>query len=289
MKSITFLFLVLVAWPASSQTKITHYVVETQEKRRELRWTLTEWLKIKERMRMMDLWLALVSDPKKDKFAPELSLSYKQGSRVHSIKSLNDDSSMEFQEQSAAQADLNFWFTNLISSSTGVRTPNIDLGLSFTKRSYTGDSQNSFSQGATVWSIQDSDLQYGLVNFRLFGKNIQDTYLVFKYGQYSLNKGFSVQGQQAQETDGLVGGSEAKFYFLSWLGVDGEYLKYGNSKGPNGGSEGDGLSERVGVFIEIYNLNLGYSRLIEKWTWRSLDESLETRDESHLWHLGLLF
>src|SRR5262245_64424210 len=73
--------LVAVAAASSSTTvladsTVTTYVVKVQEERETTRWTLTEWLKIKERMRMMDLWLAMFSDPKKDKFQPELMLSY---------------------------------------------------------------------------------------------------------------------------------------------------------------------------------------------------------------------
>ena len=51
---------------SGDHTVVTTYVTKVQEKRRSTRWTLTEWLRIKERMRMMDVWLAMFSSPKKE-------------------------------------------------------------------------------------------------------------------------------------------------------------------------------------------------------------------------------
>src|SRR5258707_569097 len=65
---------VLFVNTAMADTVVTTYVTKTQDERQSTRFNLTEWLRIKERMKMMDVWLSMFSDPKKDKFAPELNL-----------------------------------------------------------------------------------------------------------------------------------------------------------------------------------------------------------------------
>ncbi len=37
-----------------AETYVTTYVTKVQEQRKSTRWTLTEWLRIKERMKLMD-------------------------------------------------------------------------------------------------------------------------------------------------------------------------------------------------------------------------------------------
>ena len=65
------------AFAGDSITTVTTYVVRTQEEREQTRWTLTEWLRIKERTKLMDVWLTMFSDPNKDKFRPALQCSAK--------------------------------------------------------------------------------------------------------------------------------------------------------------------------------------------------------------------
>jgi hypothetical protein len=74
--SIAVISAMLVSQSIKAETVVTTYVTKVQEERQTTRWTLTEWLRIKERMQMMDLWLAMFSDPKKDRFRPELVVSY---------------------------------------------------------------------------------------------------------------------------------------------------------------------------------------------------------------------
>ena len=75
-RRLPLLVLLAVLAPiARGDTQVTTYVIKTQEERQQTRWSMTEWLRIKERMKMMDVWLAMFSDPKKDKFQPELMLS----------------------------------------------------------------------------------------------------------------------------------------------------------------------------------------------------------------------
>ena len=57
--------LALVPTAGLADTQVTTYVIKTQDERDQTRWTLTEWLRIKERMKMMDVWLAMFSDPRR--------------------------------------------------------------------------------------------------------------------------------------------------------------------------------------------------------------------------------
>ena len=51
----------LVASPGSQADEIYTFVVKKQEEKAKNRWTLAEWLETRDRMRLMDLWLALHS------------------------------------------------------------------------------------------------------------------------------------------------------------------------------------------------------------------------------------
>src|SRR5690606_22469415 len=106
---------------------VTHYVTKVQEERRSTRWTLTEWLRIKERMRMMDVWLAMFSQPKKDSFHPELNLEYGKTQGVLALREGDGDAGESDTAGSEMRGTL--WLTNLITASTGLRTLNVDLGI----------------------------------------------------------------------------------------------------------------------------------------------------------------
>ncbi|SME96625.1 hypothetical protein [Pseudobacteriovorax antillogorgiicola] len=270
---------------AYGKTVVTTYVVETQEKRHSTRWTLTEWLRIKERIRLMDLWLALVSDPKKEKFAPELSLGYKSLSGEMKLSSDINSTPTLFESQSAQSGRIQFWFTNLISSTTGLKTPNVDLGFDYGahRGSDPAVGEDQYDTGAQVLTLSKRSYSYTTVNFRIFGKNIQDTSLVLKYGQYQTSKGFDDSlGELDENVSGLVAGAESYFYMLKWLGLEGNYLKFGNDKGPAGSEEVSGELFDYGIFIEVYNLRVGYGEYEEEWEWQtpSYDLKYERRGQA---------
>ena len=75
----------LPAYAKSSSTVVIN-IEDTQDERKELRWTLTEWMRIKERMKMMDVWLAMNSDPKKDKFRPEIQFAYQMAQGDYDLR-----------------------------------------------------------------------------------------------------------------------------------------------------------------------------------------------------------
>jgi len=75
-KSYLLSILLMSNWAPSLQAqgkRVVTYIEDVQEERKSTRWTLTEWLRIKERMKMMDVWLWMFPYPKKGKFPPELS------------------------------------------------------------------------------------------------------------------------------------------------------------------------------------------------------------------------
>ena len=284
--------LILPSQQALSKTVVTTYVTETQEKRRSTRWTLTEWLRIKERMRMMDLWLALVSDPKKDKFAPELSLLYNSYTGDLNLNHEGSAQETSFLEQKGSFARVQFWFTNLVSSTTGLKTPNIDLGFDYGLRKGEGAPGGgaSYLSGATTLELTARNYDYTTVNMRIFGRNIQDTSLVLKWGQYKTDKGFIDQSSELDDSvSGLVSGVESYFYLMSWLGLEGNYLKFGNANGPAGSDEVGGELLEYGAFLEIYNLRLGYGEYQEEWLWGTQNYDLEYKESGQMLSVKLQF
>ena len=268
----------VVAVKGHAQTRrITTYIEDVQEERRSTRWTLTEWLRIKERMKLMDLWLAMFSGPKQPKFAPELMLDYQLLSSDLSlgISDLNNQAEFELKEQTMDTPRLQFWFTNLVSATTGLPTLNIDLGFELSRRSYPEAGEDE--QGVPVNPIaldnglnlrlNAGELDYGTVNFRIFGRNIQDSSLILKAGSYEYKTGI-LAGDQIINKEGMVAGGESYLYLLNWLGVDGELLRFGNGKGAAGSPELEGQISRYGLFIEIFLLRIGYSLVEESWSFQ---------------------
>lgn len=64
MQKIVILFLVSVAMlagPAGRADEVYTFVVKKQEEKAKSRWTLSEWLETRDKIRLMDLWLAMHS------------------------------------------------------------------------------------------------------------------------------------------------------------------------------------------------------------------------------------
>ncbi len=276
------LFLGFIPNLSLAKTVVTSYVFDTQKERKSTRWTLTEWLRIKERMRMMDLWLAMFSNPKKEKFAPELSLAYQQLTLEDTFSSI-DEAGNEVSESNltAIQYRGQFWFTNLISSTTGLKTPNIDLGIEYTLRQAPKNPLNTnltaLGQGYT---LTGKSYNYTCLNFRIFGRNIQDSSVVLKYGQYSSDRGFNRISDELKNNAGIMAAAEMSFYFFSWLGLEGTYIKFGNSKGAAGSDDQSGSQLESSLFLEIYNLRLNYGQVDEEWRWDDEGINLENKTKS---------
>lgn len=266
----------------AGETQVTTYVIKTQEERQSTRWTLTEWLKIKERMKMMDLWLAMFSDPQKDKFQPELMLSYGMMQGQYNYTAANGQAENGSLNGAAGKAQL--WLTNLISSTVGIRTLNIDLGVegykrtsnSFASKGLTAatlaatdgaNSANAESAATDMASSRGLENEYYTGNLRIFGRNIQDSSLVLKYGRYSTKNTIldSVAESTTQTQKGVVAGTELQLYLFRFLGAEGNYLKYGDSSGAKGSETLSGSYYDYMGFVEISLVRLMAGVYQEDW------------------------
>lgn len=291
--------LILNTIPALAETVVTTYVVKTQEERASTRWTLTEWLRIKERMKMMDVWLAMFSDPKKDRFRPELNLSY--GLLQGSMSLVSNTGASEKGTLKSQSLKGQLWLTNILTGTVGIRSLNIDLGFEagskgsltpFTQDE-TEDSQLSAAPTFSDDFSRQHNTQYGSANLRIFGKNIQDTSLVLKYGKYSLRDttlghlenslaAFSKDDVQVQQ-DGVMAGAELQLYLLTFLGAEGSYHAYGTETSLQNKDKTYGQYYEYLGFIEVSFIRFMVGHYQENWTMvRPVDQTKFDTTESGL-------
>jgi len=282
---VTLLALIMaseIAFAGETTTTVTTYVVRTQEEREQTRWTLTEWLRIKERMKLMDVWLTMFSDPNKDKFRPELNASFLATRSTIQRKidgAITDDGTGE---GSTVRGQV--WMTNLVSSKVGIRTLNIDLGFEAGGRDSGLLSPKDASNTSTVTASIPANLPSAKTNWytldvRLFGKNVQDSSLVLKYGLMQTKNSLQLSNSAraptlSKESDsaiasGSTAGAELHIYITKWLGFEGTAHKYHATAVAYGNHTLDGTyGEQLG-FIEIGILRLQGGIYEERWnaTW----------------------
>lgn len=259
---------------AYGQSVVTTYVIKTQEEREKTRWTLTEWLRIKERMRLMDVWLAMFSSPQKSEFKPEFQVSYSlfggQGDTYSSsgngVETLVRGRRIEGQ----------LWLTNLFSGVFGMRTLNIDLGLFAGDRRRLIETNNDHSSDQTAiteaisqssWRVGSlSDQYYSMAtlyggSLRLFGKHIQDTSLVGKYGVADITSRTHLlaapAGDASVNMNGRMWGAELRIYLFKYLGLQGTYEQI------DAKTDGLALTDhfylgQVFVDVSLFRLGFGY-------------------------------
>lgn len=271
-----------------SETYITTYVTKVQEERKSTRWTLTEWLRIKERMRMMDLWLALFGNKEEAKtFAPEFKFKYGLASYVPELDSSNLSSE---QSINSNFGEIQIWLTNLVSSQLGIRTLNIDLGIELSSHASSLSDPASSGLGLATSNLlrganDNESIHSYSANLRLFGKNIQDSSLIFKYGNYSWKKPLSVQ--ETVEANQLIYddpidyrgkfvAGELQLYLFDWLGAETNYTSYKRSAS-NDTIFKSGQLWNYGAFIEISILRLfgGYHQIGQDYQ-MSVDSNVQT-------------
>ena len=256
---IGFFILFNASIALGAQTVIIKVIEERQEKRESTRWTLTEWLRIKERMKMMDVWLAMFS-PKQPEFTPELNLNY--GRVISNYSSEN----YEARQSAETKYGASMWLTNIVSASTGIRTLNIDLG--FSTKTTVGEKPFNFmpKEGKNVSSL---DLEFKPatsevgVDFRVLGSHSQDTSLVYTYAR-QISK--AQPGYDDSFELGLVdyvGASHSlllKVYLFSWLGLEASLLKL-DAKSSNLLQEVELKQEVIhyGAFLEVSLIRFEYS------------------------------
>ena len=301
---VTLLALIMAsdnAFAGDSITTVTTYVVRTQEEREQTRWTLTEWLRIKERTKLMDVWLTMFSDTNKDKFRPELNASFLATRSTMQRKI--DGAITENGTSQGNTMKAQVWMTNLVSSKVGIRTLNIDLGFEAGGRDSGLLSPKNAATSSTVAASIPADLPSAKSNWytmdvRLFGKNVQDSSLVLKYGLMQTKNSFQLSNSTlaptlSKESDsvtasGSTAGAELQLYITKWLGVEGTAHKYHATAVAYGNHSLEGTyGEELG-FIEIGILRLQGGIYEERWsaTWSA--EKTSTLERGYVAGIKLL-
>ncbi len=226
-------------------TTVTTYVTTVQEERESTRWTLTKWLEIKERMKLMDVWLAMFSDPQKDRFAPELMLSF--GRMRGDFSYLADSNSEKLTKTDSQAGQAQLWLTNIVSSTIGIRSLNIDFG----GEGFAKETNTALSSDVEL-NEKTSNLQHYTGNLRIFGKHVQDSSLVLKYGGYKFKSPVLNIEQKGEAV-----GAELQLYLIKWLGAEGHFMQYGKKSGTYYDYQ---------AYIEISILRFSVGPYSEDWT-----------------------
>lgn len=258
-------FMLIIFTVNSFAAPVVVYVRDVQEERRSTRWTLTEWLRIKERMRMMDVWLAMFSSPKKDKFRPELNLVYGKTRGVYTIYNSNGGIAGD---NSGTQLKGQIWLTNIVTATTRLRTVNIDFGIEGYQYSTMDIEDKVMINNSFTSSGRTPRSSYWSADLRLFGKHIQDSSLIIKYGKYE-TKDHLLVANPSLSPHGVMAGAELSLYLFRWLGMEGNYISYGDTSSPQS-SKVDGDYYDYMAFIEISLLRIMFGVYREEW---ELEES----------------
>ena len=280
MQFIFILALLFSNLALAKETRIIIDVEDTQKERKELRWTLTEWLRIKERMKMMDVWLAMNSNPAKDKFTPELQFAYWQSMGDYQIDIGFDSATDKFMtaKDSAANGRIQLYLTNIVTASTGWKVPNIDFGIEglyishkFSEREFTQ------TQQAVTEDVDNPYTASGYANFRILGTSIQDTSLAMKLGYYNGKRPFDTPQPVSLDTEGLTYGAEFIFYLFNFVGFEANFNRWGTSDSFDGNQEQRGTRYDYGAFIELWLLRISGGYFKEWWTFTELSDDTGQR------------
>ncbi len=294
----------LLLWPhaasaAETVTQVTTYVIKTQEDRQSTRFTLTEWLRIKERMKLMDVWLAMFSDPNKDKFSPELLLSGFSTQGKLNYSSSNGESESGSVSGRSYMGQL--WLTNIVSSTLGVHSLNIDFGVEGFGRQTTSFNSTSFtSTGAVAGASSSIGRQLSLTSYsadlRLFGRNIQDSSLVFKAGRYQTTNTIIDPVNLAATNSTLSGrmlGANLQLYLIKALGAEGGYMGLGPSGSSQGAADASGITRGAYYhyegFVEVSILRLLVGSYVETWDLTRQGQSVRSAEKGYVAGIKLQF
>ncbi|MDQ3235072.1 MAG: hypothetical protein M3Q07_24955, partial [Pseudobdellovibrionaceae bacterium] len=232
------------------------------------------------------------SDPRKDKFAPELNLQYGQ-SHGSSVLQYGDATDFNDSTWASSESDhskehgrLQFWFTNLVSSTTGLRTLDVDLGIeaSFVNR-FMAEQQTLTPTTMPSITTATDKIQLGGVNLRLFGANEQDSFLVGKIGKFNRSSGF-VDSPFAS-ISGTYYGGEMALYFLRILGAEGQYLAFKPQVSEDEKAKASNVE--YGAFLEIYNVRFIYGVYDHIWSQENQGLRLDSRERGRMLTFRLYF
>lgn len=264
---IAMLALTLFSQLAKAQTTTRSYIIKTQEHRESTRWTLTEWLRIKERVKLMDVWLAIFSNPQKDRhFRPEFNLSY--GVHRGHVETSGEHKGDKFKGR-FLRAQL--WLTNIVTATLGLRMLNVDIGA----EGYLRMSDNAYSLFSGTSSINDFDIssinqitaQHNSFNVRLFGDSIQDSSLVAKIGSYSVANTMHIESisSAASTEKGRFIGAELQVYLNKVIGMEGNYHEYQEQNNEQYRTSLGGHYFDYGFFVEASLFRFYLNSYEEKW------------------------
>lgn len=215
---------------AADKTVIHHYYHGTQKERKSTRFTILEWLKIKKRIKEMDVWLAMYSSPEKAKFRPELKLAYTLNRCAQTLDAAGAKTAVAHQQMNRRLKGQLF-LTNLITSTLRAKLLNIDIGFEMTSDAshpVAGTAKvfprTSLEPGFSIEKLYSYDATRQAVNVRLLGSHIQDSSLMVKYGTIHEK----VSGPASAEVSARKGSYyelESMIYLTSWFAIHGSWQK----------------------------------------------------------------
>ena len=183
------------------------------------------------------------------------------------------------------QSKLQLWLTNLVSSTTGIRTLNIDFGL----EGLADSTDKLAASPSTATLVPGKRLTtQATANFRLFGKNIQDSYFVLKYGSYNTKDQASPAIMPTKPASGIVAGGELAVYLFKWLGAKGNLLAYGSNSSLTAAHAG-GRYFDYQAFVEISLLRLMVGHYQESFTFQTNGADITTTDKGEMAGAEILF
>lgn len=212
---------------AEGDTFIVNIFANRPEQRKQSRWTLSDWMKTKERISMMDMWLAHHGGKT---MLPELALS---GFYTFSKQKLIDANG-----NTSTIDNVNYYFANMDFYFLPLKLA--DFGIYLNAKAI-----------ANAWSgINDSVYNAGTL-FRIFGTNIQNSSIVIKFGYNYSEIKIDQFGMSKNFFAGFNVGADMQLYIIDFLGLRTgiNYLPKNNSKNDNRISLSN-ISYNVKLFLE---------------------------------------
>lgn len=216
----------LLPGEARAQIEGTYQVViKKQEEKKRSRWSLADWLALKQKNQLMDLWLAKNSHSSPYEFFLDVrSTSY---SRLASVDGQPTGGAID-----SESSHKNYGAT--LAAYAGI------AGL---RAHYAGDSENR-----SVWA--------GSFNLRLFGRALQDTHINLAYGL----RGMTLNTGQAGETfQNQFGSVSLNLYLTKYFGLEGSYQRILPAQSDLDRSV-EGEEASAGAFIDF-----GFVRVFGEW------------------------
>jgi hypothetical protein len=233
-------------------------------------------------MKLMDVWLAMFSDPQKKegRFQPELNAAYfiRSSSIAHTTEAgLNVQAEPLSREERGYIGYSQLWLTNIVSASTGLKTLNIDLGF-----------EGGQSHSGTYSSVGSETSRFNRTtwytgNLRLLGRHVQDTSLVLKYGLFQGKHSALIVDKTRERNEGHVAGADLQIYLLHSLGVEGTGHMF--TARETEFEDYAGTYWHANAFVEIAMIRLMWGVYNETWYGTQDASRLETVE--HGYHAGL--